>query len=393
MHRELKLPQLSHSLESLIVGREQGHIAIIECWFRRARKLDIADMQCTYATGIILLNPFLSIFETFAMPHSVLMIVAFLAQLGVCALLYSTNNKSSWQLYWLNPVTILSTMASPIPSIHHFLLTALWVSPLHRPHGFLTVTLFLSYLWLVSTHLPYICLLPSLLAIHSSGAPFVFHDSLPVQAFIVAVTVIIAASLSLLFEQESQKHHFKSPVIQQISGTLSFGWDGFSLGTSRAGVSYSPGAGVQWYMRAQVFAQFEQYYSLLTFAQPFLFAIPIYLRFAKSQPQLALHMTVALVLFFSSKVCYADVLFVVVTLSMHREVIKRMKFLPWVAVGMIMPGVVSPILLHLWREMGTGNANFLFFQGLAMWFFGALGILEFISTAVDIKNQEIRDAA
>lgn len=38
--------------------------------------------------------------------------------------------------------------------------------------------------------------------------------------------------------------------------------------------------------------------------------------------------------------------------------------------------VVSPLMTRLWLVYGTGNANYLFFQGFALWLLCAIGIIE-----------------
>ena len=64
-----------------------------------------------------------------------------------------------------------------------------------------------------------------------------------------------------------------------------------------------------------------------------------------------------------------------------------MRFLPLIALGIAVPMAVSEPMLELWTGNGTGNANFLFFQGLIMWVFLATGIIEFTNAT----TREIND--
>lgn len=71
-------------------------------------------------------------------------------------------------------------------------------------------------------------------------------------------------------------------------------------------------------------------------------------------------------------------------LCQHPEVVRRMRHLPVIAAGIVVPMVASPAMLTLWADFGTGNANYFFFQCVCMWLFCALGITEF--TAAFLKS-------
>ena len=58
-------------------------------------------------------------------------------------------------------------------------------------------------------------------------------------------------------------------------------------------------------------------------------------------------------------------------------VVTQMRFLPVIAVGMVVPLCCSPLTLHLWVGVGSGNANYLFFCGLASWLSFGLFIVEY----------------
>lgn len=67
--------------------------------------------------------------------------------------------------------------------------------------------------------------------------------------------------------------------------------------------------------------------------------------------------------------------------------IQGMRLLPLITLGIAVPMVVSECMLGLWTRTGTGNANYLFFQGLVMWVFLALAIIEFTNATI----REIND--
>jgi GPI transamidase subunit PIG-U len=64
-----------------------------------------------------------------------------------------------------------------------------------------------------------------------------------------------------------------------------------------------------------------------------------------------------------------------------------MRFLPLITLGVAVPMAVSGTMLHLWTTVGTGNANFLFFQGLVMWVFLATGMLHCTSSNGYMQKQ------
>ena len=60
----------------------------------------------------------------------------------------------------------------------------------------------------------------------------------------------------------------------------------------------------------------------------------------------------------------------------------KMRFVPFISLGIISSMVISPLMMYLWMAIGSGNANFLFFQGFALWIFFALAIIEFTNETV-----------
>lgn len=65
----------------------------------------------------------------------------------------------------------------------------------------------------------------------------------------------------------------------------------------------------------------------------------------------------------------------------HEDVVSKMKSMSWISLGILLPLTLFPIMIYLWLGLGTGNANYVFFQGLAFYSFYGLAIIEFISAA------------
>jgi hypothetical protein len=151
------------------------------------------------------------------------------------------------------------------------------------------------------------------------------------------------------------------------------------------GSSYEPSLGVLWYMDAQVFSAFRSYVAALVLAQPFLLMAPLCIKFGPTQPRVLFDVAAALVLLFKPALTLCDLSIAIGLLSRHGVVVSRMRNLPLILLGLLAAATLSPLMLQLWLSRGTGNANFLFFQGLALWIFASLGLVEFVKAAGSAK--------
>jgi len=84
-----------------------------------------------------------------------------------------------------------------------------------------------------------------------------------------------------------------------------------------------------------------------------------------------------IILLFTRGLVALDVLFSIALLCQHQEVVSGMRNVPYIVAGIAVPLAVSPLMYSLWVNNGTGNANYFFFQGICLWLFCALGIVEF----------------
>ncbi len=53
-----------------------------------------------------------------------------------------------------------------------------------------------------------------------------------------------------------------------------------------------------------------------------------------------------------------------------------MRYLTFILLAFIIPIFTCPLTTHLWIDLGTGNANFLFFQQLFFWIGIVLYVIE-----------------
>lgn len=89
---------------------------------------------------------------------------------------------------------------------------------------------------------------------------------------------------------------------------------------------------------------------------------------------------VAIVVIFRKETNGGDiVLLLCLFFRSYPEICSNTKYKPILLMGIICPLVASPLLLRLWVSVGSGNGNFLFFQGLLMSFACCLGISGFLN--------------
>lgn len=142
-------------------------------------------------------------------------------------------------------------------------------------------------------------------------------------------------------------------------------------------IEYQPALGMVWYMRAQMFPDMHAYFACLVAAQPVLLSMLLFDAYA---PDTATPCVVSActVLLFSQELRAADVVFLLALLCSQRRVFAKMAraFVPLFASALSM--ALSPVLLALWVDIGTLNANFLFFNGIALWLALASGIVDFV---------------
>lgn len=90
----------------------------------------------------------------------------------------------------------------------------------------------------------------------------------------------------------------------------------------------------------------------------------------------------AIVLFYDFNLSLMDICVAFSLLASHTDAVSGMKNLRWIAAGTFIPVIVTPLMSELWLVHGTGNANFMFFQGLVFSIFAALGIVEFTAAII-----------
>ena len=334
---------------------------------------------------------------------------------------------AAWRVLWLNPITLASALTSPASSIHHLLLSATWVLALAARRGgcrgrgdgdgvegwvasntgsgyaIASVAMLLP---LACTHLAFVCLLPSLLVLcHSSsggggssdggdsssakntGKKWVLNGLAVTAAAVAfhthrhALTAWIALHFTLNPSEPLPPNLSPLSPLPYIYACVKPTIAAASFASSTYTSSHTPSAGILWYLDAQVFSEVRSYFALLVAAQPAVLCGPLLLLLGPRMPLAAVHVAAALVFFYERNTGYADIVYIVAMLATHTRTVRRMRYLPPVVGGMVVVWCVQPVTYDLWMRLGTGNANFLFFQGLALWVLAALGLIDFLGAA------------
>jgi len=441
--------------DMLLVGPSFRRETLTECLFLHARSLPSFGRGCAADVLVWLVPAAGTVGNAFAaaVAAQTLMVAATGLQLATVATIITAVNTRDgdgrpWALtkvtlflllYFLHPVTVLSAMASAVPSVVHLLLAVLLCAAARR----WKLPAVLALALLIAGHGAFACAAPAAVgcfrSVSGGGGKHAETDTPPSRTMAVAVAVLLGSmTLHAVF----------------IGG-----------GGPAAEPLYSPASGVFWYLEMEVFTRYRRYFALLVAAPPYILAVPVALRL-RARPLHALSLMLMLVMYCSRHTSFADVVFLVAAVTaLHADTIFSdsivhpvdksgdapaedgeradtardekhaqqqqqqqqarpvkegavtcdaadapaptpteaaeivfiatdphapavgMRFLPLITLGVAVPMAVSGTMLHLWTTVGTGNANFLFFQGLVMWVFLATGTIEFTNATI----REIND--
>ena len=364
----------------------------------------------------------------------VIKLVGFVIQ-SICLCLVSSQSHSN-SLFWLNPVFVISCAMSPVPALELLLLLGLphlcelrlrlssegqaeryaiggVCDPSRSAKRASTYYLKAYCLYmlefggvllglglLVNLHSNYVCLCPAvgLLCFHSIvGLPASVSTIKPDSEGkgVINLQESIARRAKAVEDEELRYFHWfqwgitclalgaTSALFYRGRGRHSSLTDIHS-GSVGQNLTFNIGVGMLWYLDAEVFADFRDYFAVLLVALPLLLVVPVITRFGKDKPLVAFHVICALALLFKRDLSLSDLFTAALLIGVHHErVIEHMS--PTVVAATVLVvcccAVLSLLMMHLWVVVGTGNANFLFFQGLGLWAFAAAGLVEFTKAA------------
>lgn len=159
--------------------------------------------------------------------------------------------------------------------------------------------------------------------------------------------------------------------------------------------SFSPNIGIYWYLDAEIIDDFFIYFELLRLFQPLILSIPLYMRVGHYMPAHGFAIMVFLIQFYRKDTNLIDFFFAFYTLyrldllecDENKKMFNFIRFKGWLLLGLTYPVILSPLMLTLWTEFGSGNANWLFFQGLGLYGFLAFAIIEVCRSTVIICDK------
>lgn len=101
----------------------------------------------------------------------------------------------------------------------------------------------------------------------------------------------------------------------------------------------------------------------------------------------------SIVLFFRNEFSAGDVAMLTGLYLINWSTLSRVRWIVPIAVTVYGPVLLAPMLMHLWIDRGTGNANYLFFQGFAMCLAIAMFISGFANATLKYRNKKIKSSS
>ena len=156
-----------------------------------------------------------------------------------------------------------------------------------------------------------------------------------------------------------------------------------------SGYKFNPTIGGSWYLHALAIEGYEPYLQLVLVIQMLICMVVSMLVLLRTDSSaktcgLILRLLFVTVNIFIIQPSITDVYLLILSLLDCREVITQMRYLPYIRIGVVFSVVISFIMAHLWIVLGTGNGNFLFFQGICFNVFTGLFAMEMLNTILRI---------
>lgn len=126
----------------------------------------------------------------------------------------------------------------------------------------------------------------------------------------------------------------------------------------------TPNIGLFWYFFTEMFDHFHLFFTYVFQLNPFIYVIPLALRFDNNIPLLSFTLC-AIMAIFKSYPSIGDVGFYLALLPVWNHLVPFFRHSFIVGCIMLVTSVLSPILWHLWIYQGSANANFFFATTLA----------------------------
>ncbi len=155
--------------------------------------------------------------------------------------------------------------------------------------------------------------------------------------------------------------------------------------------SYQPSHGVIWYTTAVVFPEYQDYFKALFQCLPVVGSMISSVTIADCHNvqnffAIAIKYSFLVSLYFSECVSLPELLFVLISILDHSNLFEELRFPLWLLSLFVIAVLIQPDLLHAWANVGSGNANDLFFVGFFSWTMLGLFIIESASAVLRLES-------
>lgn len=143
----------------------------------------------------------------------------------------------------------------------------------------------------------------------------------------------------------------------------------------------TPNLGIYWYLLTNMFEPFRPLFEISFQLIPLFLLIPLTIRFLNT-PSFVWYCMLELAVFFKPYPAAVEVLFCLAFFSLHWPLVrpKFRKIGPVIFAISLVSGFSSMVMWYLWINRGSGNANFLYFQFLALNVVRMLVLLESVTS-------------
>jgi hypothetical protein len=306
----------------------------------------------------------------------------------------------SLNYYWLNPIIIIISIISPLPAFFHFLLLlAIILSTQERYILVIIISLISSIL-----HSTYIYILPLIYLYmyqndnkqlenksknnddnnnYNNDIYIITIQKMKTMISNVQFSIIISCCVNftpLLFSSTGFIQNYTKDLFNLFKNNL---FKNNLLVSNVISNHYYPSSGIVWYLDALIFNNFRKYFSLFLCFQPFLFIISSYIRIGNNLKFVYIQICMIYILFYKSDVCFADFVYCFTFIfCFDNNIISNMNYISILSLVLLFTSILSPVTLSLWVIYGTGNSNFLFFQGLVMWIFISIFTVDYFKSII-----------
>jgi len=151
----------------------------------------------------------------------------------------------------------------------------------------------------------------------------------------------------------------------------------------------TPNIGLWWYFFTEVFQESKEFFRFVLLIAPWLYYMPLCITL-RNRPQFLAHALMILCQMYKPCPDFAGTGMILTLISMHPFSLKRMRGLVLASMVIFATSAVLPVMRHMWLSVGSGNANYYYFQTLIFQFCMSSLVVEFVRTGIH-RNAVSRD--